>query len=276
MSHHLTTAARPLVMDPSAKAVLMALCDMARDPDDPDRPSQAWPPMRGQSGGVGLCDWTCLSERSVQRAMKMLIGGGHVTRRQLRHGVIYTVHPGGAASTPVILTPDNLTGDNMTPDILAATPVILAPKAPQSTNRRKKTSSSPSARADQTEWDALPVLPVGASDRQWADYAEMRCEMAKTSRPRRLWTPTIARKAIEKLHALAAAGSDPGAVLDQSVLNTWQGLFPVKDDRHGERNQSGGGGASGAGGYRGRTIDGFAAALNIVASGGRADHDGRG
>ncbi|WP_322965663.1 hypothetical protein [Sphingomonas fuzhouensis] len=209
--------------------------------------------------------------------MKMLIGGGHVTRRQLRHGVIYTVHPGGAASTPVILTSDNLTGDNMTPDILAATPVILAPKAPQSTNRRKKTSSSPSAGADQAEWDALPALPVGASDGQWADYAEMRREMAKTDRRQRSqWTPTVARKAIQKLHALAAEGSDPGAVLDQSVLNTWQGLFPVKDDRHGERNQPGRGGASGAGGYRGRPVDGFAAALNIVASGGRADHDGRG
>lgn len=229
MSNALTTAARPLVMDPSAKAVLMALCDMAREPDDTDRPSQAWPPMHGQDGAVGLCDWTCLSERSVQRAMKLLIEAGHVSRRQLRHGVIYTVHPGGERPTPVNMTPDNLTGDNMTPDILASTPVNMTPKASQSITMRKKTSSSPSTRAADAIGGgiSLPDLPTGASEQQWSDYVEMRQKMAKGPKGRP-WSVSTARKAIEKLHALAAAGNDPGAVLDQSVLEGWQGLFPIR------------------------------------------------
>ena len=36
--------------------------------------------------------------------------------------------------------------------------------------------------------------------------------------------------AVSKLDKLRAAGSDPRAVLEQSTLNSWQGLFEVKVD----------------------------------------------
>jgi hypothetical protein len=279
MSNALTTAARSLAMDPSAKAVLMALCDMAREPDDRDRPCEAWPPMHGQDGAVGLCDWTCFKERAVQHAIQRLVEAGIIVRRQRKHGVTYTV----LLLTPAPSTGVPATGVPATPVPDAVTPAPDAPKALGSTSKRKKTSSSPSMRnAPKTGAVdtgshggalALPALPTGASEGQWADYVEMRVAMSRADK-KRPWTPTTARKAIEKLSALALAGSDPGAVLDQSVLNTWQGLFPVKDDQHGRRPDQGGrgGGTSFA---RDRPVDGFTAALReIQARAGADDYGG--
>lgn len=229
MSNALTRAARPLIMDPSAKAVLMALCDMAREPDDPDRPCEAWPPMHGQDGAVGLCDWTCFKERAVQLAVQRLVADGHVARRQRKHGVTYTI----LLLTPAANTGVRSTGVPNTGVSDAGRPAADAPKASGSTTKRKKTTSSPSTReraaaAEVIDLPSLPPLPNGVTAEQWADYAAMRSAMAKADK-RRTWTASTARKAIEKLNALAAAGNDPGAVLDQSVLNSWQGLFPVKD-----------------------------------------------
>lgn len=258
MSNALTTAARPLVMDPTAKAVLMALCDMAREPDAPDRPCEAWPPLHGQDGAIGLCDWTCLSERPVQLAIKRLVAEGFIARRQLRHGVVYTI----LLLTPVVTTPAVPTPVATTPVVETATPVAATPKALRSITKRKETSSLPSTRAASAKSVVacaldLAALPSGASDQQWADYVEMRVTMSRADK-KRPWTATVARKAIEKLHALAAAGNDPGAVLDQSVLNLWQGLFPVKDDRNGRSGRPGADAVAGP--RRGYAADMLAAA----------------
>ena len=191
MSNALTRAARPLVMDASAKAVLMALCDMAREPDDADRPAQAWPPLRGRDGAIGLCDWTCLSERSVQRGMQVLLAAGHVSRRQLRHGALYTIHvpaqidPGGGAKsshanmapedgdTPANIAPEPpLTPANMTPTpvILAPTPVNMTPKALGSISKREKATPSLS-RADQKRETGSRLPPDFAVPAEWLTWA---------------------------------------------------------------------------------------------------------
>lgn len=167
MSNALTTAARPLVMDPSAKAVLMALCDMAREPDDRDRPCEAWPPMHGQDGAVGLCDWTCFKERTVQLAVQRLVEIGAIARKQRKHGVTYTV---------LLLTPAADTGVANTgvPDTGvadAARPAADAPKALGSTSKRKKTTSSPSTRTPAI--NAYP-MPEGCDPQAWADFLAAR------------------------------------------------------------------------------------------------------
>ncbi len=46
---------------------------------------------------------------------------------------------------------------------------------------------------------------------------------------------------VAKLKGLADAGHPPGAVLDQSTMNGWQGVFKPKGDDYGGR--SGGGGS---------------------------------
>lgn len=44
-------------------------------------------------------------------------------------------------------------------------------------------------------------------------------------------TPDAIPIAMRKLEALRAAGSDARAVLEQSTMNCWQGLFEIKPDQ---------------------------------------------
>ncbi|MGW8134177.1 hypothetical protein ACWGNZ_00865 [Sphingomonas zeae] len=202
--------------------------------------------------------------------MKMLIGGGHVTRRQLRHGVIYTVHPGGAAPTPVILTPDNLTGDNMTPDILAATPVILAPKAQQSTNRRKKTTSSPSSARPAAASAGTRLVSDFSPPDDWLEWAAME----------RGWSILEAQGEADAFRDYWIA--QPGARGRKADWPaTWRNWVRRSrrqpssiGNQHGRTDRHGG--DRGAGYVRDRPVDGFTAALRIASSGGRVDDDGRG
>lgn len=62
----------------------------------------------------------------------------------------------------------------------------------------------------------------------WAGYVEMRVSIKKP-----LKTERAINLAINTLERLQAEGNDPGAVLDQSTLNGWQGLFAVRVERRG-------------------------------------------
>lgn len=65
------------------------------------------------------------------------------------------------------------------------------------------------------------VLPGWIDSEAWEGFEEMR-------RKERHPLTTRARKlAIGKLDELRATGQDPGAVLNQSTLNGWRGLFPI-------------------------------------------------
>lgn len=66
------------------------------------------------------------------------------------------------------------------------------------------------------------VLPSHIPGEQWAAYVEMRAKIRKPM------TAYAMRLAVKELDALAADGWPPGAVLDQSTMNDWQGLFPLK------------------------------------------------
>lgn len=65
-------------------------------------------------------------------------------------------------------------------------------------------------------------LPPWLDEKLWEDFKTFR----KTSR-RRL-TARAEELAVAKLSQLRAAGQDPRAVIEQSILNGWQGLFPLK------------------------------------------------
>lgn len=68
-------------------------------------------------------------------------------------------------------------------------------------------------------------LPADA----WKAFVEMRKKIRKPL------TEYAAELAIEKLTELRAEGHDPKAVLDQSTLNSWQGLFALKSDASGQK-----------------------------------------
>lgn len=66
------------------------------------------------------------------------------------------------------------------------------------------------------------VLPSWIDAQAWADYEDMRGKLRKpmTDKARQL--------AVRELEKLQAQGFSPRLVLEQSVLNSWQGLFELK------------------------------------------------
>ncbi len=72
------------------------------------------------------------------------------------------------------------------------------------------------------EWLPLP---------EWEGYIEMRRKM------RKVMTPRAIDLRIKELDEMRQAGESIGAVLDQSTMNNWIGVFPVKpqDRRQAQR-----------------------------------------
>jgi hypothetical protein len=77
--------------------------------------------------------------------------------------------------------------------------------------------------ARETKRKAIFTLPSHIPAEQWEAYVEMRVKIRKPM------TDYAKRLAVKELDTLAADGWPPGAVLDQSTMNDWQGLFAIKD-----------------------------------------------
>lgn len=73
------------------------------------------------------------------------------------------------------------------------------------------------------------VMPDWLPKEAWGHYEEMRRRIRKPMTDQaRIW-------AVAKLETIRTQGQDPSLVLEQSVFNSWQGLFPLKgelNDRH--------------------------------------------
>ena len=68
------------------------------------------------------------------------------------------------------------------------------------------------------------IIPEWVPADLWKAFIEMR---KKIKAP---MTDKAVELAIRKLQVLATQGYSPGDVLEQSILNGWKGLFPVKED----------------------------------------------
>ena len=85
--------------------------------------------------------------------------------------------------------------------------------------RKDKTNTAPQTGAvavDLPDW-----LPV----KEWNGYLKMRQRIRKPA------TVEAMRLAIAELDRLRAAGNDPKLVLEQSILNSWQGVFELRLSR---------------------------------------------
>ena len=80
----------------------------------------------------------------------------------------------------------------------------------QKQNRKEKAPATPAA------------LPEWLPEDAWNGFLAMRKSIKKSI------APDAIPIALRKLEALRDAGSDPRAVLEQSTMNSWQGLFEVK------------------------------------------------
>ena len=67
-----------------------------------------------------------------------------------------------------------------------------------------------------------PPLPPGIPPDLWAEYLEHRRAIKAPM------TAAAKRRAFAALARMAGQGQDPGAVLEQSIVNGWRGLFPIK------------------------------------------------
>lgn len=87
----------------------------------------------------------------------------------------------------------------------------------------KKLKKSRDSLSLSTGVDVGFVLPSWIPREAWDEYEIMRKKIRKpmTDKARTL--------AIAELENLRNAGHDPEMVLNQSVLNSWQGLFPLRD-----------------------------------------------
>ncbi len=84
--------------------------------------------------------------------------------------------------------------------------------------------------------DAGNVLPEWIPGAAWAAWIEARRAI------RAPLTPKARTLAIAALARLRDAGNDPGAVLEQSALRGWRGLFPLTRDRDHEQTPARSGG----------------------------------
>lgn len=87
-------------------------------------------------------------------------------------------------------------------------------------------SSSPNAgaRKGQGKMD-LFTLPDWLPSKEWKAYLEMRVKIRKPA------IPTVLEWAINTLTRLRDSGQDPAAVLMQSVIHGWPGLYPIREER---------------------------------------------
>lgn len=86
----------------------------------------------------------------------------------------------------------------------------------------------PKEREEKTNYAAAPPVPAPL----WADFVEMRKKIRKP----------LTTRAVElicrKLEQFQLAGDDPITVLEQSIMNSWAGVFPIKKENRNGRAES--------------------------------------
>lgn len=97
-----------------------------------------------------------------------------------------------------------------------------APPPPPNYVEESKASSTKRARQKQDRNQGFEI-PDWVPPERWQAYLDMRRTIRKPM------TDHAKRLAINQLGKLRDAGYPAGDVLDQSVLNSWQGLFALKD-----------------------------------------------
>jgi phage replication O-like protein O len=77
------------------------------------------------------------------------------------------------------------------------------------------------------------VLPEWINEKTWYAFLEMRKRIKKPL------TDYGCQVAIKKLQKLKDTGQDPNAILDTSIMNSWQGIWPEKgSDKDGKTGQN--------------------------------------
>lgn len=204
----MTLAWSAKVGDHTDKLVLLALADNANDAGE-CYPSLTSVAMR--------CE---VSKRTAIRAIQSLVEAGHVSiRKQAGRNSSYRVHPTGDNVSPVTESHQcqEVTGDNVTPTGDNVSPLPPPYKPPPSENRHKP---SIRARARVPGVDEPP--PSNLNVEAWHRWEQYRREIRRPIKP-------ASKLAAQR--KLAGFGADQAAVVEQSIADGYQGLFPLRKPR---------------------------------------------
>ena len=236
-----------LNMSPTNKLVLLALADCADDA------GKCWPSV------ATLAAKCCLSKRSVLRAIDALENDGFVSpQKTAGKQSVYLIRVSGdrcqsvTSDTVSWVTPcqpmdrvihnrcqsdtgDNLslvteshhTGDTVSPhrcqsvtstgDTVSPVSILDSkPSSKPSINHHKP----PTRVREQSS--AKLVLPDWLPEATWNEFVAHRKAIKKPM------TNLAESKTIKELDRLRAAGNDPVAVIEQSILRGWAGVFDVR------------------------------------------------
>ena len=105
------------------------------------------------------------------------------------------------------------------------------------------------------------TAPVALELPEWIDRKALDRFLAMRKKNRKPVTAEAIPLLVRKLESLRRVGNDPTAVLDQSTMNGWQGLFEVKGDADGSNQQNQAGRVSPAEQRRSVTLDSSRAAF---------------
>jgi hypothetical protein len=195
MSIKLMTLVWSTEIPASEKLVLLALADNANDE------GQCYPSV------TTLMKKCSMSERGVQYAVAKLVEDGHVTR-EMRAGrsTIYHVHPRTGCTPAQVAPPHDM---HPPPHIVHPTPAQVAPHPRTTcTHNHQVTVNEPSKEPSGLDLDA------------WTEWLNYRRSIKRPVKQASI--PAAQKK-------LAAFGADQRAVVEQSIANSWQGLFPLRD-----------------------------------------------
>lgn len=228
------------------KLVLWALADMANDY------AEAWP------SATAVAVDCCLSERAVRSAFadleaRGLIAGDHAYGRSTRWRLNIGGAPEQEAATQErgAATPEPCSGPTGDEGTAPGTPERGAP-TPERGSAPPRNVAHPPRNVVHTEPPITPMEPsVTPKPRAKAAAVEVAlpdwlppdawrawCEHRIGAAPRK-WTQRAAELTIRKLGELRDQGHDPQAVIDQSIMAGWSGLFAVKEDRTAVRQRDG-------------------------------------
>lgn len=225
-------------VSPTQKLVLLVLADCA-DSDGLAFPSMSY-----------LEEVTGLSDKAIRNAKKAMISAGFLVKEgwMRLNDIRLAMTDISEKTEPRSVKPERHSRKTeprsasqkteprsvMTePASIETEPRSAVPEPPITTNNhhtlipptpQPKKSAASKSKPVQTKIDLPDWIPVEA----WDGWLEMRRNELKKPAGRR-----AQELAVKKLARLRDQGHDPEAVLDQSTMANWQGLFPVKPDRTG-------------------------------------------
>jgi len=224
VSIRLLSAAWDLDIPSTEKMVLMCLCDHANDD------GVCWPSVET------LCRKTSKGERTVQAALKWLHDHSYFEFRDGEHKArTYYLDPCKiCAPPPQELRPaKSAPRKSRTPQNLRPTPAKSAPHprrfCAQTTIEPSMNLSEAKASSKRARGKSDFILPDWVPADAWVAFLEMRRGIRKPL------TDHAKQLAVNKLDQLARDGHPPGDVLNQSTMNCWQGLFEIKETKHGNQ-----------------------------------------